>query len=202
MENFVINIMNRYGYLGIFFLIMIENVFPPIPSEVILIFGGFITTSTKLKVIWVIVFSVLGSLFGAYLLYFVGKALNKEKLKKIVNSKYGKMLKIKSRDIESADKWFGKKGYKTVFFCRFIPIVRSLISVPAGMNQMSILKFSTYTLSASIIWNTILVLIGAYAGEKKEIFFKYYDQLSYFVLIILCLFVVIFIFKKYKKSKF
>ena len=127
MEELILSIMNQFGYIGVLLLIAIENVFPPIPSEVILLFGGFMTTYTELNVIGMILFSTLGSLIGAIVLYYVGKILNKERLKKIVSGKVEKILRLKNEDIEKADHWFDTKGNKTVFFCRFIPIVRSLI---------------------------------------------------------------------------
>ena len=151
MENLIVEIMNSFGYIGICLLIMIENVFPPIPSELILTFGGFMTISSNMTIFGCIIASTIGSLLGAVILYYIGKILNKERLIKIVNSKYGKLLRIKTKDIESADKWFDEKGNKTVFFCRFVPIVRSLISIPAGMSEMPFVKFIIYTLLGSLI---------------------------------------------------
>lgn len=200
MEEFIINIMNVYGYIGIFFLIMIENLFPPIPSEIILTFGGFMTTTSKMSILGVIIASTLGSVIGAFILYYIGKILNKERLIKIVTSKYGKLLRVKPKDIESADKWFDTKGNKTVFYCRFIPIVRSLISIPAGMSEMSIVKFATYTTLGSAIWNTVLVLVGAYAGEKKDIIVEFIDKFSHVILILLIVSFVIFVIWFYKKN--
>ena len=141
MEQIIINIMEQVGYLGVFLLIAIENIFPPIPSEVILVFGGFMTTYTSLNIPIMILAATLGSLLGAIVLYYIGKIFNKERLKRIVNGKIGKVLRLKASDIEKADKWFDTKGNKTVFFCRFIPIVRSLISIPAGMSEMPMQKF-------------------------------------------------------------
>ena len=104
MEEFVISIMNQFGYLGIFFLIFIENIFPPIPSEVVLLFGGFMTTYSKLNIIGMTIFSTIGSVIGAIVLYYIGKLLNKERLKNIVSGKIGKILCLKASDIEKADK--------------------------------------------------------------------------------------------------
>ncbi len=201
MENFIVEIMNNYGYVGVFFLIMIENLFPPIPSEVILTFAGFMTINSNLSFLGVIIFSTLGSLIGAIVLYFIGKLLDKERLIKIVKSKYGKILKIKPKDIEKADKWFDNKGNKTVFFCRFIPVVRSLISIPAGMSDMPIIKFVVYTLFGSLIWNTALIYIGAFAGEKKDIILNVIDSISSFILILIIILIVIIIYKHYFKKK-
>ena len=134
MQEFIIQIIENWGYLGVGLLIAIENIFPPIPSEVILAFGWFMTTKTALNVVGVIIAATLGSTIGAIVLYLIGKILNKERLEKIVSGKIGKVLRLKKEDIEKADKWFDTKGQKTVFICRFIPIVRSLISIPAGMS--------------------------------------------------------------------
>ena len=170
MQEMVIEIMNNFGYIGIFLLIAIENIFPPIPSEVILLFGGFMTTSTDMNVIGVIIASTLGSLVGAIALYYIGKILNKERLKKIITSKYGKLLRLTPEDIDKADNWFDTKGNKTVFFCRFIPLIRSLISIPAGMSEMPMKKFLIYTIAGSAIWNTALTIAGSIVGENGKIY--------------------------------
>ncbi len=201
MENFIIGIMNKFGYIGICLLIFIENLFPPIPSELILTFGGFMTINTTMTIIGVIIASTIGSVVGAIVLYYIGKILNKERLIKIVTSKYGKLLRIKPKDIESADKWFDEKGNKTVFFCRFIPVVRSLISIPAGMSEMPIVKFLVYTTVGSAIWNTALVLVGAFAGDKKDYILNIIDNLSHVILILLVILFVVIVYKFYK-SKF
>lgn len=201
MENFIIEIMNSYGYIGICLLILIENLFPPIPSELVLTFGGFMTIDSNITIVGVIISSTLGSLLGATILYYVGKILNKERLIKIVKSKYGKLLRIKPKDIESADDWFDTKGNKTVFFCRFIPVVRSLISIPAGMSEMPLLKFMVYTTLGSSIWNTALVCVGAFAGNKKDYILQIIDNISYVVLFIIVTLCIILIYKSYKKRK-
>ena len=190
MENFIIEVMNDFGYIGICLLIMIENLFPPIPSEVILTFGGFMTIDSNLTILGVIIASTIGSMAGAFALYYIGKILNKDRLIKIVTSKYGKLLRIKPKDIESADNWFDKKGNITVLFCRFIPVVRSLISIPAGMSEMPILKFSIYTLIGSTIWNTVLVCVGAFAGNYKDKIISMIDSASHIILILI---IVVFV---------
>lgn len=205
MEEFVISIMNQYGYFGIFFLIFIENIFPPIPSEVVLLFGGFMTTYSKLGVPLMILFSTLGSVVGAIVLYYIGKILNKERLKKIVSGKVGKMLRLKASDIEKADRWFDTKGNKTVFFCRFIPVVRSLISIPAGMSEMAMTKFLLYTTVGSAIWNTVLLVIGNRVGKNWKDILGIMDQYSHVVLILLIIlfvaFLVYFFYFRTQKKK-
>ena len=205
MQEFIISLMGQFGYFGVFFLIALENVFPPIPSEVILLFGGFMTTYTSLNIALMVVAATLGSLLGAIVLYYIGKILNKERLKKIVSGKVGKVLRVKEKDIDMADHWFDTKGNKTVFFCRFIPIVRSLISIPAGMSEMPMAKFLLYTTVGSAIWNTVLIVIGNRVGENWESILGVFDQYSHIVLILLILIFILFIVwfytKKQKKKK-
>ena len=198
MEAFLGQIMDSYGYLGIGLLILIENVFPPIPSEFILTMGGLMTTRSSLTVLGVIISATIGSLLGAIVLYLIGKILNKDRLIKIVESKYGRLLRVKRKDIEMADKWFLEKGTGTVFFCRFIPIVRSLISIPAGMSEMSMIKFIIYTVFGSAIWNTVLVCVGAFAADKMDYILNILDNVSHIILILLIVIFVVCAFLFYK----
>ena len=205
MQELMLSIMGQYGYLGVFLLIAIENIFPPIPSEVVLLFGGFMTTYTQLNVVLMVIAATLGSLFGAIVLYYIGKILNKERLKKIVSGKIGKVLRIKQEDIDKADEWFDTKGNKTVFFCRFIPIVRSLISIPAGMSEMPMVKFLIYTIAGSTVWNTVLIVIGNKVGENWVNILNIFDQYSHITLIVLIIIFIVacivFYKKKLKKSE-
>ena len=202
MQEFIINIMNSYGYIGVFLLILIENIFPPIPSELILLFGGFMTTYTKLNIIVMIISATLGSLIGALLLYKIGTIFDKEKLKILISGKLGRVLNLKNSDIDNANKWFSNKGQKTVFFCRFIPLIRSIISIPAGMNKMKISKFITYTLLGSVIWNLVLIMLGHIVGRNWKAILKIFKLYSRFALLLLFVSLMILIIKYYKnKSK-
>ena len=204
MQEFIIQMMNQFGYFGVFFLIALENIFPPIPSEVILLFGGFMTTYTKLNVIGVVIASTLGTLLGAIVLYYIGKILNKERLKKIIHGKIGKVLRLKASDIDKADHWFDTKGNKTVFFCRFIPIVRSLISIPAGMSEMPMGKFLIYTTVGTMIWNTVLTVLGNKVGENWEdilLIFENYSHIAAIVLVIIFIVGVYYFYHKKQTSK-
>ena len=176
MQEWIAVIMGKYGYIGIFLLILLENVFPPIPSEVILTFGGFMTTKTTMNIIGVITMSTLGSVGGAVVLYGIGRILNEDRMIKIAK-KYP-ILRVKQADIEKTMEWYRKYEYKTVFFCRMIPIVRSLISIPAGIGKMAMLPFVILTAIGSTIWNTILVLLGAMLGEAWSDILKYVDMYS------------------------
>ena len=176
VQEWIVTFMGDYGYFGVFFLILAENIFPPIPSEVILTFGGFMTTKTNMSVFGVIVMATLGSVIGAILLYGIGNLLNEERMIKIVK-KY-KFLRVKPEEIEKTMNWYRTYEYKTVFFCRMVPIMRSLISIPAGIGKMPMIPFIFLTTIGSLIWNTILVCAGALLGEAWESILTYLDLYS------------------------
>ena len=205
MQNIIISIIENFGYFGVMFLIAIENIFPPIPSELILLFGGFITTKMQVNLFMMIVFSTLGSLCGALSLYCIGRILNKDRLKNIIGGKIERFTGLKQEDIDKATSWFDKKGYKAVFYCRFIPILRSLISVPAGMNKMNVIKFSFYSVMGASIWNVILLILGNRVGENWQIITTIIDRYSIIILCILVfvmvLLVIKFYFKRIKKRQ-
>ncbi|MEH6936867.1 DedA family protein [Bacillus sp. JJ664] len=200
MQNWIIETMESFGYLGIFLLIALENLFPPIPSEVILTFGGFMTTTSTLTKTGVIFFSTVGSVFGAILLFGIGTLLNVQKLEKIVD-KSGHILRLTKKDVHKANEWFTKYGVWTVFFCRLIPLIRSLISIPAGMSRMNFWIFLLFTTLGSLIWNTILVTVGASVGSSWEKIVSYMDVYSNIIYAILAvgLGILVFIFIKKKR---
>lgn len=201
MNNFIINIMNKYGYMGILFLITVENIFPPIPSEVILTLGGFMTSKdgVTMSLFGVIMYSTFGSMLGAIILYYVGYIFNKDRLLKIVRSKVGRVLCLKESDIIKSDNSFNNNGDLTVLYSRFVPILRSLISIPAGVNRMKFSIFLIYTFIGSLIWNTVLVSLGKLVGENYMVVAGIFSKYSKVVLVLLILFIIYKIYKKIKK---
>lgn len=200
MENWIIQIINQFGYFGIALLIAIENIFPPIPSELILTFGGFTTTISNLKIWGVILSATTGSVAGAIVLYGLGRWLNPQRWERWLDGKLGKILHLKKDDIHRAGSWFSRHGNLTVFFCRFIPVVRSLISIPAGMSRMNLGIFLLLTTLGTFLWNTVLVYLGAFFGASWETVAEYINTYSsigtIFVIVIICIFVVWFYKKK------
>lgn len=181
MQDVIVQIMNQFGYLGICFLIAVENMFPPIPSEVILTFGGFMTTYTRLTVWGVIIFSTLGSTIGAILLYWVGTALNPERLAALTERRGMGTLGFELEDVEKTLGWFGKHGRKAVLFGRCVPIIRSLISIPAGMAGMNMPIFLLYTMIGSTVWNILLVSLGAALGASWDRVLMYIEKYAAFM---------------------
>ncbi len=168
MRELVLELMGEYGNLAVFLLILVENLFPPIPSEVILTFGGVMTVCTDMTPVGVILFSTAGSLAGAVILYSVGRFLPDEVFRKLLCGQIGHLLHFRLEDVDLAKGWFRERGRSAVFLCRLIPIVRSLISIPAGIARMQFVPFLVFTAAGSILWNTVLVYAGRIAGDSWE----------------------------------
>ncbi len=186
MENWITSFMSEFGYFGVFLLIMIENLFPPIPSELILTFGGFMTTYSDMTRVGVITAATTGSVIGAMLLYCIGMLVDVARLEKIV-ARWGKILRLTRKDVHRADAWFDRYGPWTVLLCRLVPLIRSLISIPAGMSNMNFVLFVLLTAIGSLIWNTILVVLGAAVGDSWKSIISYMDVYSTVTYILLVL---------------
>lgn len=191
MQDWVTEVMEQFGYLGIFLMMALENLFPPIPSEVVLPFGGFLTTYTNLTVLGVITAATLGSVIGAMLLYSIGLLVDVARLEKIID-RYGHILRIKTEELHKADAWFDNYGYRTVFFCRMVPLIRSLISIPAGMSNMKFFPFIILTVLGTMLWNVLLISVGVVLGANWERILRYMAVYSTIVYILLALGVILF----------
>ncbi len=199
----MIQLMEDLGYIGILILIAVENLFPPIPSEIILSFGGFMTTQSDMTLTGVITFATIGSLIGAVILYWIGSFLGVERLEKLID-RYGHFIRLKRNDLYRANDWFTRFGPWAVFFCRLVPLLRSIISIPAGMAKMNLLLFIVLSTVGSLLWNTLIVMVGAKVGESWDsalIYFDAYAKVIYIVLASLIIFVVIlFILKRFRRK--
>ncbi|MFD2208376.1 DedA family protein [Virgibacillus halophilus] len=177
MQNWIMEVMEQFGYAGILLMMALENLFPPIPSEVILPFGGFMTSYTSMTFTGVLVTSTTGSLLGAVILYVAGRMLSVERLGDMVD-RHRRIFPFKKKDLERGNDWFLKYGPWTVLFCRMIPLVRSVISIPAGMTKMNVTLFTTLTLIGTLIWNFLLVYIGVLLGNSWTKIFYYMEIYS------------------------
>lgn len=155
MNETITQLIQNYGYVAVALLIASENIFPPIPSELILTFTGFLTLSTNLSVPGTIIASTIGAFIGAVTLYWVGTFFDQDCL-----SRFG----LSPEKITKTENYFNSYGRAATFFGRFIPVVRSLISLPAGMSRFSLARFSFYTILGTAIWNTVLIYAGRFAG--------------------------------------
>lgn len=184
MKIWITDFMEQFGYLGILLMLALENIFPPIPSEIILPFGGFMTTTSGMTVTGVLIAATIGSLLGAVILYWIGRLLDVSRLERLVE-RWGGWIRISVKDIRRADAWFDKYGYWTVLFCRMVPLVRSLISIPAGMSGMKFGHFMLFTTIGTLGWNLLLILLGAALGESWEDIAVYMDTYSNIVYVLL-----------------
>ncbi|RVX40816.1 membrane protein DedA with SNARE-associated domain [Nonomuraea polychroma] len=162
MTDWLVALMETLGAPGAGLAIALENLFPPLPSEVILPLSGFTASRGEMDLVAVLVWTTLGSVVGALALYWVGALLGRERVHAIA----ARLPLVKVSDIEKTEAWFARHGRKTVFFGRMIPIFRSLISVPAGVERMPLPAFMLLTTAGSLIWNTIFVLAGYFLGEN------------------------------------
>lgn len=200
MQQWIMDVMEQFGYFGVFLLILLENVFPPIPSEVILTFGGFmVTQSDKLNFVGMLLASTLGAVTGALILYYLGHLLGLKRLEKVVE-RYGWLLRLTKEDLYKADSWFRKYGGIAVFLCRFVPLVRSLISIPAGINRMNIVTFTLYTTIGTVIWNAVLIYLGYTLGENWEQVLHTFDTYSNFFYILMAIGIIAVVIYLYKRK--
>ena len=185
MESILLIFIEKYSYVSVFLLILIENIFPPIPSEIVLTFSGYIVSKYRLNIFLMIVSSTLGSIIGSEILYYLGKRINLEQLKMILKKFHFKIDKI-----DMSYHWFEKYGIFTVFICRFIPLIRSLISIPAGISKMNHIIFIIYTSLGSLIWNSVLTLFGYIFENNYHSIEVYLKQYTFIIILLLIIFVI------------
>ncbi len=201
MQTTMIDIINNYGYLGVFLLILLENLFPPIPSEVVLLFGGAMTVGTAMSAPMVIFVATLGSLFGTTALYLLGRILKTQRLKKLFAGRFGKILRLKPEYVDRASGWFQRYQNRAVLICRCIPIMRSLISIPAGVNEMNVPLFLALTAIGSAIWNTVMVLLGVFLGSTWQTALPLINRYSAVVAAVFCLAFLAYVVYKIKNLR-
>lgn len=182
--------MNATGYLGVVALMFAENVFPPIPSEVIMPLAGYMASRDELSLIGIVVAGTVGSILGALPLYYMGRKVDEERLKEFADS-HGRWLTLSRRDLERAARWFDRHGGAAVFFCRLIPGVRSLISLPAGIERMNVGAFLAYTTAGAAVWTAVLAYAGYLLSRSFAKVGEYLDPVSWVILgLIVALYIV------------
>lgn len=165
MEGAVTNAIEALGYWGVGFLMFLENVFPPIPSELIMPLAGFAAARGELSIFWTIVAGILGSVAGQYPLYWLGARLGEARLARLAD-RSGRWLTVSGRDVTRASEWFRRRGALAVCIGRVVPGIRSLISVPAGIRRMPLWQFTLYSLAGMSVWAAVLGMAGYLLGEN------------------------------------
>lgn len=161
--NFVVNLIGSSGYLGIFALMTAEGATLPVPSEVVLPFAGYLVFKGQLN-FWIVVsVATIGSLIGAFIDYYIGYYLGRAAV-----LRYGRYVRLNEGHLKMAEKWFSKYGEIAVLFAKFVPLVRTLVSFPAGIAEMKVWQFALFSAIGSAVWNVILVYVGMLAGQNAS----------------------------------
>ncbi|MDU6090787.1 MAG: DedA family protein, partial [Staphylococcus lugdunensis] len=168
MEQIITDFINQWGYTAIFILILLENVLPVVPSEIILTFAGLMSVKSGLSIAILFTISTIASFIGLLILFYLCRLISENSLYRFVD-KYGKWVKLKSKDLKRANDWFKKYGAWAVLLCRFIPVLRVLITIPAGINRMNVVKFVTLSLLGTTIWNFALILLGRVLSDSFDV---------------------------------
>ena len=191
------------AYLVICMAMFLENIIPPIPSEIIMPLGGFFVYQQKLNFYVLVFWGLIGTIAGSFPWYYLGRLVNEKRLSNFLDKK-GKYVGITSGDLAKSKRWFDKYGVSLVFWGRLVPGIRTLISVPAGMELMPLRKFLIWTTFGSLIWVTLLTYAGYIFGENYTIIETYLDQIKYFVkpilLLVLFYFLIKFFLRFYKRN--
>ena len=195
--DWAVHLMEVIGAPGAALAIALENLFPPLPSEVILPLAGFTASRGSFTLFEALLWTTIGSIFGAYALYWVGRALGRARTRAI----FGWLPLVDLDDVDKVEGWFDRNGSKAVFFGRMIPIFRSLISIPAGVTKMNQVKFLGLTAAGSLIWNSIFVLSGFYLGENWHVVETYADIFQKIVIVVVAALIVLWAVLKIRKSR-
>jgi membrane protein DedA with SNARE-associated domain len=193
----VVRIMEALGAPGAGLAVALENLFPPIPSELILPLAGFTASQGDMSLVGAIVWTTLGSVAGALVLYALGALLGRERTRAIA----ARLPLVKTSDIDRSEAWFAKHGVKAIFFGRMIPLFRSFISIPAGIERMSLTTFLVFTALGSLIWNTVFVLAGYQLGENWRVVQDYVGVYQKVVLAAVLVAVATFVAARLRRSR-
>ena len=197
--DWLVNAISTIGYPGVFISVFLESFFAPIPSEIILPFSGFVASTGKMNLIFVIVIATVAAYLGSLPFYFIGKWGEKPVINFI--GKYGKYLFIQQKDVDKVFGAFDKYGKGVVFFGRLIPMIRTLISFPAGVAKMQFARFSMYTLLGSLTWNILLTYAGYQLGDHWSVVSKWIEKYQNVILVLIIIAVLLYIIRRIKSRR-
>ena len=213
LANWVQDVINQFGYLGVALLVVIENVFPPIPSEIVLPFAGFVAqqgasavnatagaAQSDTTVVGMMIAATVGSVVGALILYFVSAAIGPERLRGFVE-RFGKWFGVKSSDLVRAEEWFDRRSSAAVLVGRCVPLIRSIVSIPAGFRRMKLTSFVVLTAIGSAVWNIALIGAGAVLGDQWERVGEYVGVFQWMVIAAVLLLLVRFVVSRLKNRR-
>jgi len=193
--DWIMLLVEQLDYWNIALLMTIESSFVPFPSELVIPPAAYLAQQGQLSIILVVIFGVLGSLLGALINYILALTLGRKILYNLAKTKIARSLLVTETKLKKSEAYFLKHGERSTFFGRLVPVIRQLISIPAGLAKMNIFKFCLYTFLGSSVWIIILALIGYYFAKQQELIFLYYKEIVFFIL----LFVLLILFIKNRK---
>lgn len=200
MEHIITEFISKWGYLAITILVLLENILPFIPSEIILTFAGLLSTKSDLSLPMLFVISTVASFVGLLVLYYISRLVSEERLYRFVD-KYGKWIKLKGKDVARANDWFKRYGEVAVFVCRFVPVLRVLITIPAGINRMNVVKFVVLSLIGTTIWNFALIYLGSLLSDSWDVLMNGIHTYSYVMYVLLAVVIVYIIYHFVKRKR-
>ena len=199
MEQIITNFIGQWGYAAIFILILLENVLPVVPSEIILTFAGLMSVKSGLSILVLFIISTIASFIGLLILYYLCRLIKEEIIYRFVD-KYGKWFKLKGNDVKRANDWFKRYGAWAVLLCRFIPVLRVLITIPAGINKMNVATFTMLSLLGTTIWNFALILLGRLLSDSFDVLMSGIHTYSYFMYVILIIIILYVLYRLFFKK--
>jgi membrane protein DedA with SNARE-associated domain len=200
LTDWVTDVIDRLGYVGVALLVALENLFPPIPSEIVLPFAGFVVSDGNATLVGMIVAATIGSVVGALVLYGVAAAIGPDRLRAFVVS-YGRWFRLTTHDLDRAEAWFDRRAIVAVLVGRCVPLIRSLVSLPAGFRRMSITVFLLYTTIGSLIWNSTLIGAGYLLREQWDEVAPIMDWFQYVVVAAIALAIAWFVWTRFIRPR-
>ena len=194
LSQYITRFMESTGYITVFITMVMESMVLPVPSEAVMPFAGFLVAEGKFTFLFVVIFSTLGSIIGSLISYSIGYYGEKALI-----HKYGRILLLDPEELEATERFFKKYGDITIFISRFIPVVRHLISIPAGFAQMNIIKFTIFTVIGAGLWNSFLAYTGFYLKSNWEVVMKYNRIVDVVVILILIVLFAYYIYRHYRR---
>jgi membrane protein DedA with SNARE-associated domain len=194
------DVIEQLGYVGVALLVVAENVFPPIPSEIVLPFAGFVAQRGSESVVIMILAATIGSVVGALIMYWIAAFIGDERLHAFTR-KFGKWVQIREVDLTRAEEWFDRHATSAVLIGRCVPLIRSVVSIPAGFRRMKLVPYIAYTFIGSAVWNIVLIGAGAILGDNWDAVADYISIFQYLVIAGILLLAVRFAFTIIKRRK-
>lgn len=199
--DFLVSTIGSLGYIGIFLLMALESSIIPVPSELVLIPAGYLVSQGLMSLWIVLLMSLLGSLAGSFASYLIALYFGRRAFTALAK-KYGKFIFFNIKTLEKSEKYFENHGEITIFICRLMPVIRHLISLPAGFAKMNLKKFTLYTVIGSTAWSVVLIYIGYFLGENRELIQENLHTLTLAVLIISLIIIIAYILiRRYMEKK-